>query len=331
MTFIEEIRMSQFKQLLNDVLSENFTDIAGRDVNSDLTDESKGKDIGRHINQGTSHELAAAAAHPNAEEWHLDKALDHGGLDQIVAAHPKTPLRFLKRILNKSTDEMARMAASHNRNMTPRALEIAYANEKSPRVQAEMLRSRHMPEMFLKTEAASELLKEHPSAYKLDAIAANINSTKDTVNSINRRKKVEGAGYLSAEGESPEKAKLFTQLKKIVNEIGLPSKHSIGDVNISHSRSGNSVSIEGKHEYSGMTPHAAYNKQRKNWDDVHSKIDDVLDDEFVRKHFDPVVNKINIGKVGAEANRNKKEGNDDYSKPHTHSSSLKLELKPEYQ
>lgn len=323
--------MSGFRDLLNQYLTENFTDIAGREVDSDLTDESKGKELGRHINRGTAHELATAAAHPNAEEWHLDKALDHGGLDQIVAAHPKAPLRFLKRILSRSTDEMARMAASHNRNMTSRALEIAYANEKSPRVQAEMLRSRHMPEMFLKTEAASELLKEHPSTYKLDAIAANINSPKETVNSINRRRKVEGAGYLAAEGENPEKAKLFSELKKVVSEVGLPNKHSIGSVNIKHSRNGNGLVIEAEHEYSGMGPHAAYNKQRKTWDDVHSKVDDLLDDEFVRKHFDPVVSKISIGRVGAEAARDKKEGNSDYSQPHKHGTTVRLELKPEFQ
>lgn len=321
---------TNFKELVEGSLklNEDFTDITGKHQTSDLTDTSAGKEIGRHVNTGESMKVAEAAAHPNAEKWHLEKALEHGKLDHIVAMHPRAPLGMLKRVMGNSADDFARSAAAHNHNMTPRALEMAYEKESSPRVKNEMLHSRHMPVHILNREASDELNKEYPDSEKLKSIENNVNTPHETVGHIQRREKMIGKDYAKPGQKS---SAIFKKAASIIAAHGIMGgKSSIGDLHIHHSGDGSTIHIHATHEYTG-TPHASYNKNRKSFDEVHGKMDEIANDPYIRQHFDTSVHKISLGKVNSEVAANKKAGTDDYTVPHTHGSSLKLELKPEHE
>lgn len=327
-----------FKDLVSThLLGEDFTGINKQNVESTLTDDSQSREIANYIAKGDARKLADAASHPNAQEHHLDKALFHGGMDQIVAAHPNTTLRFLKRILSKSGDSFARMAAAHNNNMQPSVLEKAYGEEKDPAVKAEMLRSRHMPEMIIKTELAAELQKAHPSQYKLESIAANINSPHESVNGAKSLLHVVNAPFMTVHDNVPtstRKPKAGTPIKKLeklTNDFRLNNGTSLNDINISHEfdPESHSLTINARHDFDdtapGVTSAGTFNAKSKDWARIGGRMDDLSDDEHIKKHFDISKTSMSLGRANSAA-KNKVEG-----EPLQHSAALKLTLKPEYQ
>lgn len=327
-----------FKDLVSThLLSEDFTGINNKNIESTLTDDSPSREIANYIAKGDARKLADAASHPNAQEHHLDKALDHGGMDQIVAAHPNTTLRFLKRIIGSSKDSFARMAAAHNPNMKPSVLEKAYDTEKDPAVKAEMLRSRHMPEMMIKTELAHELQKSHPSQYKLESIAANINSPHESVNAAYARMNEPSKPYMTVHDDVPtttRKPKTGAPIKKlgkIIDDYRLNSGASLNDINIDHESDpeNHSITIHAKHTFDdtapGVTSAGTFNAKAKDWARIGGRMDDLSDDEHVKKHFDISKTSMSLGRANSVA-KHKVEG-----EPLQHSAALKLTLKPEYQ
>ena len=307
-------------------LAEDFTDILGKPVVSDLDDESAGKTIGRHVNTGDSLKIAEAASHPNAEKWHLDKALDHGKLDHIVAMHPKAPLAMLKRIINNSADDLARVTASHNHNMTPRTLELAYGNETNPAIKSEMLRSRHMPQEILETEAAKELMKTYPSQHKLESIISNVNTPGDVSDSAQAR--LTGKSVYVRKSKS---SAIFKTAEKLTNDFRLNNGTSLNDINISHEvdPETHSLTISGRHDFDdtapGVTSAGTFNSKAKDWARIGARMDDLTDDEHIKKYFDISKTSMSLGRANSAA-KTRVEG-----EPLQHSATLKLTLKPEYQ
>lgn len=315
------------EQASKNIISEDFTDIIGRNVVSDLDDSSHGKTIGRHVNTDELLKIAEAASHPNAEKWHLDKALNHGGMDQIVAAHPKSPLLLLKKILNHSEDSFARMAASHNHNMTPSVLAKSYETEKDPAVKAEMLRSRHMPKDVIASELASELQKSHPSQYKLESISHNINSPHEAVNTAYQRMKDERQPTEGA--YKPKTTSVYSKLTKLANEYRLNADTSLGDIKISHTNEPDihTVTIHAGHVFTDTpdtTSVSVYNANRKLWDRIGSRMDDLSDDDHIKKYFDVSKTSMSLGRANS-ASKNKS------GDLIHHSANIKFTLKPEFQ
>lgn len=315
------------EQATKNGINEDFTDILGKNVVSDLTDSSAGKAIGRHVNTGDLLKIAESASHPNAEKWHLDKALNHGGMDQIVASHPKTPLLLLKKILNHSEDSFARMAAAHNHSMAPSVLAKSYETEKDPVVKAEMLRSRHMPKEVIESELASELQKSHPSQYKLESIAHNINSPHEAVNTSYQRMKDERQPKETT--SKPKTAPIYNKLSKLANEYRLNPDTSLGDIKVSHTNEPDihTVTIHAGHDFTDTpdtTSAGVYNSNRKLWDRIGSRMDDLSDDDHVKKYFDVSKTSMSLGRANSTAKN--KSGDLIH-----HSANIKFTLKPEFQ
>lgn len=315
----------KFKDIVESTINEDFKDFVGRHVVSDLDDSTSGNKLGSYIRGEDKLKVAEAALHPNATGYQLEKALDHGGMDHIVAAHPNTEHRALKRILSKSTDEFARMAASHNRNMTPSALANAYSKEKSPHVKAEMLRSMHMPTEILNAVGSAELEKAHPSKYTLDSIVANLAAPTDMVDKINKRN--QETGY-----KAGANGRLLQKAARVIDGHGI-APGTTEDNGVTTSHFGNAdhgvIRIHVTHHFNG-NPVSAFNTKRKDFDAAHSKIDEIVQDPYIQQHFDTSVDKVSFGKAMQEAKAYKASG-EDKSIPQRLTSSLKLALKPEHQ
>jgi len=307
-------------------LNENFTDILGKEKESALHNDSSLNSISRHIKSGDLAKIAEAASHPKADKAHLEKALETGHLDHIVAMHPNAPLSVLRHILRHSTDSFARSVAAHNPNLTPRALEIAYDRETNPGVKAIMLRSEHMPKHVLEREGKEEVSKEYPSYHALESIARNHNTPSAVRESIYDKLK---SG--NREVGVNRKDEALKKLMHVINENGLHHKTSFGGVDIRLSKNEedgrHGITIHAAHDYDENTkPISAYNSQRKNWAGVHERMDSIASDPYVQHHFDVSVNKINMGKANSETSRLEKEGS---TGPRSHGSVMHIELKPE--
>ncbi len=307
-------------------INESFTDITGKEKESSLSDSSTQNAISRHIKSGELAKIAEAASHPKADKLHLEKALETGHLDHVVAMHPNAPLSVLRHIMRHSKDSFARSIASHNPNVTPRALEIAYDRETNPGVRAIMLRSSHMPKHVLEREGNEEVSKEYPSYHVLESIARNHNTPSAVRESVYDKLK---AG--NREVGVNKKEESLRSLMNVINSNGVHHKTSIGGVDIRLSKVNedgrHGITIHASHEYPETTkPISAYNSQRKNWSDIHEKMDAIAADPYVQKHFDVSVNKINMGKANSETSRLEKEGS---TGPRSHESVMHLELKPE--
>lgn len=333
--------MVNFRNLVENALNEDFTGVTGQHHVSELEQGTSAADIRRFVNNGNVHKLAQAAAHPNSDKGDLEKALDHGGLDQIVAIHPNTPLTFLKRIMAKSGDTFARMAAAHNNNMTTEHLESAYQNEKDPIVKAEMLRSRHMSESFLKMQEAYELTKQYPSQYKLESLRANINSPYPTVNDApGRLEKVKNLPYLKHDdgvtakvpAKSPAKSTknpALARLTELSNEVaahGIRSGNSsYGDIHVTHyiDEDNNRVIVHATHRFPvEENPSSQFNANKKHWDGLHYKFDEITSNPDVQKMADASVDKTSFGKIQAKIKSDAKLAIT--PEEHIHSSSLIL-------
>lgn len=317
--------MTKFSELVENAINEDFKDYVGRHVVSALDDGTAGNKLGSYIRGDDKIKVAEAALHPNATGYQLEKALDHGGMDHIVAAHPNTEHRALKRILSKSTDEFARMAASHNRNMTPSALANAYSKEKSPHVKAEMLRSMHMPKEILNAVGSAELERAYPSKYTLDAIVANLAAPTDMVDKINKRN--QETGY-----KAGANGKILQKAAQVIAGHGI-APGTTEDNGITTSHFGNAdhgvVRIHVTHHYNG-SPVSAFNTKRKDFDAAHAKIDEIVQDPYIQQHFDTSVNKVSFGKAMNDAKEYKASGEDKTTPRHL-TSTLSLALKPEHQ
>lgn len=314
-----------FKDIVESTLNEDFKDYVGRHVVSELDDNSIGNKLGSFIRGKDALKVAEAALHPNSTGYQLEKALDYGGMDHIVAAHPNTEHRALKRILSKSGHEFARMAAAHNRNMTASALENAYHKEKSPAVKAEMLRSIHMPAHVLSAVGSAELERAHPSQYSLDSIIANLAAPEDMVDKINKRN--QETGY-----KAGANGKLLQKAARVINGHGIaPGMTEDNGVTTSHFGNADHgvIRIHVAHHFNG-NPGTAYGARRKDFDVAHAKIDEIVQDPFIQEHFDTSVNKVSFGKVMQET-KAYRAGGEDKSIPQKISSSLTLALKPEHQ
>lgn len=284
-----------FKQLIED-----FTDISGKKVeHPTIDDNAPTRTLANEISSGDANRLALAASHPNALYHHLNSALDHGGLDQIVGAHPNTPLRYLKRILDRSEDKYARIAASHNHNMTPSTLAKAYEEEKDPEVKVQMLRSRHMPKEILDKEFNEEMDKQYPDHYKIESITSNINSPHRSVNleSIARiNKTAKHGGYLGGEykertGEkSTNKVeKEFSKLSKVLSSEKLADKTSLHGIKIDHSYDpeNHTLTLTATHDLPDDVTHiAGYNKSKDEWSRIHNRFKEVIDHPDVKEKFE---------------------------------------------
>lgn len=307
-------------------INENFTDINGVEKSSSLTDTSTNNALSRHIKSGELAKIAEAASHPKADKAHLEKALETGHLDHIVAMHPNAPLSVLRHILRHSPDTFARSVASHNPNITPRALEIAFDRETNPAVKSIMLRSEHMPRNVLEREGKEEVSKEYPSYHAMESIARNHNTPSPVREAIYDKLKSNNR----AVGIN-RKAEELKKLLHVITENGIHHKISVGGIDIELSKNDedgrHGITIHAKHHYPETTkPISAYNSQRKNWSNVHEKMDSIAADPYVQKHFDVSVNKINMGKANSETSRLEKEGS---TGPRSHGSVMHIELKPE--
>jgi len=319
-----------FKEILQgDIstnLNENFTDILGNEKESKLNDESSLNSISRHIKSGELAKIAEAASHPKADKTHLEKALETGHLDHIVAMHPNAPLSVLRHILRHSNDSFARSVASHNPNLTPRALEIAFDRETNPAVKSIMLRSSHMPKNILEREGKTEVAKDYPNYHAMESIARNHNTPSAVRESIYEKLK---AG--NREVGINRKDEMLKKLMHVITENGLHHKTAHGGIDIHLTKNTedgrHGITITATHHYDENTkPISAYNSQRKNWSGVHERFDSIASDPFVQHHFDTSVNKINMGKANSETSRIEKEGT---TGPRSHGSVMHLELKPE--